>query len=171
MSLTFEVAPALDPPWTSLEPIVLGIRTGAVRAYLLVSADRRPALRLHLCDEAWDEYWFKVEVIDVGDLTIIGFAERLYVLNARGETVSCTRLASYFCGLNSLEVGALAASGEEIVRIGADGAVMWRSPRLGVDGVVIHDVEDGIVRGDGEWDPPGGWQPFLLDLATGQPVT
>ena len=25
-----------------------------------------------------------------------------------------------------------------------------------------------IIEGDGEWDPPGGWQPFTLDANSGE---
>lgn len=39
---------------------------------------------------------------------------------------------------------------------------------LGLEGVIVNSVEDGIVRGEGEWDPPGGWRPFSLRLDTGQ---
>jgi hypothetical protein len=48
---------------------------------------------------------------------------------------------------------------------------MWESERLGIDGVVVHAVEGDVIEGDGEWDPPGGWQPFELSLASGERVS
>ena len=59
-------------------------------------------------------------------------------------------------------------SGAGITRIGPHGQVEWENPSVAVDGVNVHDVEDGIISGAAELDPPGGWQPFRVDLATGR---
>lgn len=45
--------------------------------------------------------------------------------------------------------------------------MVWQSPICGLDGVLIHHINDGVIYGDGEWDPPGGWKPFKLSLASG----
>ena len=76
-------------------------------------------------------------------------------------------LFDYFCQIVCEPDALLVASGTRIVRIGADGAVLWKSGDLGVDGVLIHDVDADTVSGDGEWDPPGGWEPYEISLATG----
>jgi len=46
--------------------------------------------------------------------------------------------------------------------------LLWRSDCLGIDGVMVDQVADGIIRGKGEWDPPGGWRPFQVRFATGR---
>ena len=61
----------------------------------------------------------------------------------------------------------LVASGQGIVRIDPHGNVVWRNDDIGLDGVIVHDISDSIVEGDAEWDPPGGWRPFRISLATG----
>ncbi|WP_166881743.1 hypothetical protein [Massilia mucilaginosa] len=43
-----------------------------------------------------------------------------------------------------------------------------RARRIGADGVLIVDAVDGVLRGAGEWDPPGGWRDFTLALDTGE---
>ncbi|MEN5015479.1 hypothetical protein ABEH87_03835 [Erwinia sp. Eh17-17] len=48
--------------------------------------------------------------------------------------------------------------------------IVWKSCRCAIDGVVIHAIEDGIIYGDGEWDPPGGWEPFELSLINGEMI-
>lgn len=34
--------------------------------------------------------------------------------------------------------------------------------------VVVNSVNGDIISGDGEWDPPDGWAPFEVSLATGR---
>lgn len=48
--------------------------------------------------------------------------------------------------------------------------IIWKSDRCAIDGVTISAVEDDVIYGDGEWDPPGGWEPFRLSLKTGKPI-
>lgn len=45
--------------------------------------------------------------------------------------------------------------------------IVWKSSHCAIDGVVITSLENDTVHGIGEWDPPGGWEPFKLDLKTG----
>ncbi len=62
----------------------------------------------------------------------------------------------------------LAASGDSLLRLAHDGGLLWAAHDLGLDGVVVDWVENGVIHGQGEWDPPGGWQPFELRLESGQ---
>jgi hypothetical protein len=36
------------------------------------------------------------------------------------------------------------------------------------DGVVVVAIDDNVVLGQGEWDPPGGWRPFQVSLESGE---
>ena len=49
-----------------------------------------------------------------------------------------------------------------------DGSLLWTSEELGIDGVVVNDFDHDIIRGDGEWDPPGGWRPFAVNANNGK---
>jgi hypothetical protein len=60
------------------------------------------------------------------------------------------------------------ASAEHVHRYDLPAGLRWRSPSVGVDGVVIDRVATGFIYGVGEYDPPGGWRPFVLDLESGQ---
>lgn len=62
----------------------------------------------------------------------------------------------------------LVATGSNIIRFDKAAEIVWASQDVGLDGVLIHDVDGERIRGDGEWDPPGGWLPFTMDLRTGQ---
>ncbi len=51
------------------------------------------------------------------------------------------------------------------------GDVLWQNANLGIDGVVIHEIDQDKIFGDGEWDPPGGWISFVLDKQTGKEIS
>ena len=53
------------------------------------------------------------------------------------------------------------------VNLDEEGELLWTSPALGVDGVLVHSIDDGVIAGEGEWDPPGGWRPFRVALSSG----
>ena len=48
-----------------------------------------------------------------------------------------------------------------------DSGIVWQSQQCAIDGVIINDIKDNIIYGSGEWDPPGGWEPFCLSLSSG----
>ncbi|MEB7584133.1 hypothetical protein NGC36_02430 [Serratia rubidaea] len=48
--------------------------------------------------------------------------------------------------------------------------ILWKSSQCAIDGVIITSIENDTVLGQGEWDPPGGWESFKLDLKTGIPL-
>lgn len=48
--------------------------------------------------------------------------------------------------------------------------ILWKSSQCAIDGVIITSIENDTVFGLGEWDPPGGWESFKLDLKTGIPI-
>ena len=51
--------------------------------------------------------------------------------------------------------------------ISQEGVVLWQTDDLGIDGVVINDFKDDTIFGEGEYDPPNGLEPFILDIKTG----
>ena len=46
-------------------------------------------------------------------------------------------------------------------------SILWQNKTLGIDGVIVNDFTNDSIFGSGEWDPPGGWQNFILDKQTG----
>ena len=64
----------------------------------------------------------------------------------------------------------LVATYAHVLLIDIHAGIVWKSNRCAIDGVVISSIENDMVLGQGEWDPPGGWRPFKLDLITGSPI-
>ncbi len=111
----------------------------------------------------------------VGELVYIGYGEQVAVFSPKTGSLVSHPLDGYFghlftaSDLDSPDLGSsvLVTSASELLRFDSDGQLLWRSSALGVDGVIVHRVEDGEIVGDAEQDPPGGWEPFRLHLDSG----
>ena len=165
--VVLSVVEAIEPPWTELPPVRLG--SGAVCEHLLVEEAGMPAYRLELCREGY-ETWHRTEAIWWDHCIVVGFAERVYFVRPGEMRGLCLPLPDYFGSLHPNEDWLLIASATAILRVDRHGSVLWRSEGLGVDGVVIREIANGVVLGDGEWDPPDGWIPFAISLSDGSRV-
>ena len=111
-----------------------------------------------------------------GDRVFIGLGAALFVVDPRRRRAESFRLDAYFGHMASPRdlgppdpgAGLLVTSATEVLRFRPSGELAWRARGLGVDGVVLHRIRDGVLHGDAEHDPPGGWRPFTLDFATGR---
>jgi uncharacterized protein (TIGR02996 family) len=160
----------LDAPWSGLPPLRLGAvppGLGTPDRYVLVEPDAGPPLRLDLYAGPAECHAFE-EALVWGGLLAVGFGHRVHLVRLEDRSACSLDLGGYFGHLYAGEGYLLAASAERLVRIRADGALLWSSGPLGLDGVVVNSVEGGVVEGEGEWDPPGGWRPFRLRLDTGE---
>lgn len=116
----------------------------------------------------------------VGEVVYIGYGQLVAVVKPKAGILATHALDGYFghffaatdvdASASDLGQSMLVASASELLRFDDAGRLLWRSTGLGVDGVVVHSVRDGILHGDAEWDPPGGWKPFRLHLETGTVV-
>jgi len=57
-----------------------------------------------------------------------------------------------------------------IYAVNIAGQVQWSNLHLALDGVVINRIADNKIYGKGEHNPPGGWEPFVLDAKTGKKI-
>jgi hypothetical protein len=111
----------------------------------------------------------------IGELVFIGYGQQVAVFVPRTGSLVSHPLDGYFGHLftasdfESSDLGSsvLVASASELLCFDCAGRLLWCSPELGVDGVVVQRVQGGEVIGDAEQDPPGGWQPFRLRLDSG----
>jgi hypothetical protein len=162
----------LEPPWTRMEPVRLGqvpIGVGTPNRFVAVESGEGPLLRVDLYQSS-DECFAFEEVCVWSGFVVIGWGHRAYLVEPRTRAVSSLDLGSYFGHLYPVEQFLLVASAECLFRVEPDGSLLWRSDAVGIDGVVVDQVTDGIIGGKGEWDPPGDWRPFRVRLSTGQQV-
>lgn len=138
---------------------------------VVVEEDHCRALAIEVF-EAPDEYHFRREAIVWGDWIVVGFGQRVELVGMSGSSARRVTISldGYFGYLSTAQAQAgdlLVASARSVRCIASDGSTRWVSESLAVDGVILREVVDGRVQGDGEMDPPGGWRPFQLSLANG----
>ena len=159
--------PAIDPPWTSMVPITLGcVPPGhsTPDTFLLVERDGHPWRRIDI----YGDTVFTPAVVEWRDFLVVGYGEEVHLVS---DSVQSYDLGSDFGSLWSDHDHLLVASSERIVRIGPDGMLLWRTPHLGLDGVIVHEVRSGVIDGSGEWDSPGGWKSFRICLHSGESLS
>lgn len=172
LSVKQDVALAPDSPWITMPPLRLGripAGQGTAHLFVTISDDDRALLRVDLYPAFDDSFTFHDAVVWY-DRVFVGFGHRVYVIDPNKQSASEIYLGpdlGYFSQFYSSNEYLLVASGESLLRLAPDGAILWQTANLGIDGVVVNSVEKGVILGDGEWDPPGGWKPFALQLDSG----
>jgi hypothetical protein len=161
-------------PWTTMQSVRLGkvpSGLGTADLFVAISDDNRPLLRVDLYRDSSSESFVFQDALVWCERVFVGYGHRVYVIDPKKQSgcdillgTSCGYFESFYAGEDYL----LVASGESLLRLLPDGKVLWRTPALGLDGVVVTSVENGIIRGEGEWDSPGGWKPFALRLDSGE---
>ncbi len=157
--------------WRDVEAIAT--RPGhPVVAHLGIEGGSGPLLRVDI-DATAGLPGFKDARIAHG-MAYIGYGQHVFVVDLALRELTGYALDGYFCRLSALDEGCasaplamLATSASEVLAFSRSGALAWRQTGLGADGVLIVDAANGVLRGAGEWDPPGGWRDFTLALATG----
>jgi hypothetical protein len=155
-----------------MSPLRLGqIPSGLPTADLLVtiSDDDSALLRVDLYGHSEEIFPFQDALVWYNRV-FVGFGHRVYVIDLKKQSASeiyLGPLLGYFGHFYASQDYLLVASGECLLRLAPDGTILWQTPNLGLDGVVVNSVEKGVIRGEGEWNPPGGWRPFALRLDSG----
>jgi hypothetical protein len=162
---------SIDSDTLLLDPIRVGrvpVTLGTPDRYVTVVKDDEPILRIDVYAYGPDCFAFE-EVIMWHDMVIIGFGSHVHTVSTVDHSVVTIDLGSYFGHLYSTADYLLIASGERLFRFESDRSVLWKSDVLGIDGVVVRDVGSVVIRGEGEWDPPGGWKSFAIAVVDGKP--
>jgi hypothetical protein len=166
------ISKVMDGEWCRVEPVVVGRNAsglGTLHRHVLVSDDERPLLRLDVYVHEADCYAFEDALIWQGHV-VVGFGSNVHLVSLRDRSIVSLALGEYFGHFYPTTDYLLVASGERLFRIESDRSVAWTSDVLGIDGVVVSNPGPPVIVGEGEWDPPGGWQPFSLLSSTGRSI-
>ena len=113
---------------------------------------------------------FKKAVI-YGDLLLIGHEGHFYLYDLKSrQNVLTLELSGYFSDLCIHNDLFYVADAGTLFCLNPKGGAIWRHTNLGIDGVNIEKFTENEVYGSGEWDPPGGWVDFVLDIKTGDKI-
>lgn len=172
-----ELKNALNESWTSKPTVHVGRAVRPYReadVYGLVTTDDIPlfAIAVH-ADRAVESICFQ-EAVVWRNWCIIGYGHSVYFVDIATQVHEQhlldhhSSMMPYFGHFHAGKDWLLVATGCNLLRFDVKAQVVWASEDVGVDGVVIQGVDDEIVRGEGEWDPPGDWRPFAIYLQTGR---
>lgn len=109
------------------------------------------------------------------DSVVFGFGEHVHFFNISSTSLKTVKVDTYFGYLYTPEdleydgedFGVLVASAEFLHRFTPLGSEVWKSARLGIDGVTVSKITYPCIEASGEWDPPGGWKDVKINLETG----
>jgi hypothetical protein len=163
---------SIDLPWLEIRPSRIGdipAGLGTPNKYILLAQDGQPVLRVDAYRSSEECFAFHDAII-WNSYLVVGWGDCAYLIDIDSGAVTKHALGMYFGQVYATDECLLVASGERIWRINHDGSIVWKSDVLGVDGVVVSRIAHGIINGEGEWDPPGGWRPFRIRLDSGQPA-
>lgn len=158
--------------WSEVKCISTGMAPAV--AQVGIAMDNGSRMRVDIQADAGYSCWQDVRCI--GNVAYIGYGDCLFVVHPHAGTAQLHSLDGYFGQFHSAEaleraplmVAVIVASASELLGFSMEGMLQWRTGNLGIDGVRIESVQGDVVRGSGEWDPPGGWSPFCLSLRTGE---
>lgn len=160
-----------------MQPVRLGkvpSGLGTADLFVTISDDNRPLLRVDLYGDSSSETFAFQDALVWRDRVFVGYGHRVYVLHPKEQSGFEILLGSgcgYFGAFYATQDYLLVASGESLLRLSPEGKVLWRAPDLGLDGVIVTSVENGTIRGEGEWDPLGSWKRFALRLDSGDSIS
>jgi hypothetical protein len=158
----------IDTPWLSTKNIAVGQvpRTlGTPDLFALIEKDGNPYLRADLY--VGEETICFQEMIIWKAWAVIGYGDHVHFISTTHDTAKSIELDCYFGSLYPYDDFLLAASGMSLYKIDERADLIWKSADLGIDGVLVHDISDNVIFGEGEWDPPGGWKPFRINCSFG----
>ena len=157
---------SLDDPWRFMDSIRVGpVPTrGPEPHYITVERDGLPVARI---DAYADHRGPFTELITWGRFVVLGWDAVVHLIDPLTRQVLDVHCNGYFGHLYPLADRLLIGTASELTCLDDRGAILWRRPDLGIDGVIVDSTGEGVIRGQGEWDPPGGWQPFRVSLDDG----
>ncbi len=161
---------SIDDPWRDMVPIRVGrVPTGESepQQYVTVERNGRPLARI----DAYADYSGPfTELITWQRFVVLGWDAVVHLIDPATREVTRIECDRYFGHFYSLGERLLIATASELICVDERGERLWRRGDLGIDGIIVASTSDGVISGEGEWDPPGGWRPFRLSLATGVPA-
>jgi hypothetical protein len=160
-----------DSTWEHVKLLRVGCvptGLGTPSAYVLIQIDDAPLIRVDVYSDV-DCNVFE-DVIIWREFVIVGFGSQVYIINYHTEEIITFDLDSYFGHFYPGDEWLIIASGCRLLRIGPTGSIEWTTKYLGLDGVIVDTIEDNLIKGQGEWDPPGEWHPFQVRLDTGENI-
>lgn len=111
----------------------------------------------------------QIEILN--QLIIVGHEEHCYVFEMNDNILHTgLKLSGYFGHIYIQDEFIYVADANGLYCLDQEGTELWSNVNLGIDGVIINEFRNSEIHGSGEWDPPGGWEDFIIDQKTGKKI-
>ena len=170
LTINVQITTTISDAWLDVPSVSLGAvssTVGTPNRYVLVKQDAKPHLRFDVCFSMGESSAFEDHLL-WSERLILGVGHHVYLVNLESGATLGIDLGSYFGSFWLGEDFVLVSSAERVFKLGADCEMLWKSDRVGIDGVAIDAVSDRTIEGRADWDPPGGWRLFRLALQSGE---
>ena len=109
------------------------------------------------------------EVVD--GMVIVGYGNRfsIFDLNYKETKVNLS-FDGYFGSFKVDNREIFVSTDSEMINLTFQGIEKWKADNLAIDGIIISRITETEIIGSGEWNPPGGWESFVLDRNTGKKI-
>jgi hypothetical protein len=158
-------------PYTFVgDPILIsGSATGRYRAFLIQTVNgviiNEFEIRYDYRCSPFNKAEIDRELLAVGHEGYIF----LYDLHSQVNLLSM-ELIGYFDKLYWHQGVLFVTDSSYVYRIDRRGNLVWRSGRLGIDGVFLERFEDDKAFGSAQVNPPDSWDDFVIDLRSGSTI-
>jgi len=133
---------------------------GTPDAFVTVERDGQPDLRI----DAYCDYQGPFcKLLVWRDFVVLGWSDVVHLVEATSRRVHTLSCMEYFGQIYSTGDRLLISSASELICVNEQGAEVWRRGELGIDGVIVDRITDGVIEGQGEWDPPGWMATISID--------
>ncbi len=170
--MNVEFKSTIADSWLKIKPIQIGsipIAIGTPDVYVVVQDGKNEFMRIEIFAEREESFCFS-DVAIWDNWIVIGYGHRLYLVGLNDKKVLSFNLDDYYGHLYIKENFLLVASASRLFAFTSGGIIKWKSEILGIDGVIVHEVKEEIIKGDGEWDPPDGWESFEVSTTDGKKI-
>jgi len=160
-------------PWVKFEPVRVGnipVGLGTPNIYIVVEDNSKLICRIDVYGDSSEESFAFKEVLIWNKQVVVGFGHKVYFISLNNCNPITIELDSYFGYFYPLTDFLLVASGSRLFCVNKYGNIKWSSSELGIDGVIVDQIDHEFIYAQGEWDPPGGWRPFKVHLKSGKLV-
>ena len=157
-------------PWTRMPPVRVGqtpTDLGTPDVYGLVQSEGEPLMRIDVYMSSPECFAFE-EALVWSDFIIIGYGSHVYLISLANSHICTFSLEGYFGHFYPAKQFLLIASASHLHCVDTAGLLQWTSECLGIDGVMVDEITEDFITGQGEWNPPGGWKPFEVNVQTGK---
>ena len=137
--------------------------------YLIVKDERKDVSVYEIKYESHSVPFMEAAITE--DLLLVGHEQNFYLYDLLAKhNIITLEMKGYFSHFYIHNQNFYIADARGLVRLNKRGDIIWTNSNLGIDGVLIERFMEKEIHGSGEWDPPGGWVDFKLDLETGERV-